>query len=369
MNPRPHAAITAVLLTVGLLAGCTQAHRAAGGQSTAAVRTIASGLRIPWGLAFLPDGTALVTERDSGRILSVTAAGKVTEVQRLPVWPTPDGTVGVRTRGEAGLLGIAVSPRYTSDHWVYAYYTSYATNPSTLTDNRIVRFHLGQPPQLVLSGIPAGDFHDGGRIAFGPDGMLYASTGETFYTRDIAQDPHSLGGKILRITPDGKPAPGNPFPGSPVYSLGHRNVQGIAWDSGGHMYASELGEDRLDELNMIQPGHNYGWPTVEGPSNEPGFTNPIASWKPTDASPSGIAIADDHIYIACLRGQRLYRVDLNSHNATPLLLRQYGRLRTVGLAPDGSLWILTSNRDGRAAAPDGPGQPKSEDDQILRLQI
>jgi glucose/arabinose dehydrogenase len=313
------------------------------------VRTIATGLCIPWGLAFLPDGTALVTERGdraTARILSVTPAGEVTEVQRVD---------GVRATGEGGLLGIAVSPHYARDRWVYVFY-------STQSDNRIARLHLGQPPQPILTGIPVGDFHAGGRIAFGPDGMLYATTGETYETREIAQDRGNLGGKILRVTPDGRRAPGNPFPGSPVYSLGHRNPQGLAWDSRGRLYEAELGEGRCDELNLIRPGRNYGWPIEEGPGNDPRFVDPITAWCPTGtASPSGIAILGDHVYVACLRGQRLYRVGLDGKGVQALLVGEYGRLRTVAVAPDRSLWLLTTNRDGRS-------EPKSDqDDRILRL--
>jgi glucose/arabinose dehydrogenase len=337
-----------------------------------AVRTIATGLRIPWGLAFLPDGTALVTERASApfqgepnpppdepgvpRILSVTAEGKVTEVQRLPDARSAEG--GVQTdNGEGGLLGIAVSPNYAKDKWVYVYYT-------TEDDNRIARFRLGQPPQPILTGIPADTFHNGGRIAFGPDGMLYATTGETHGTPDIAQDPESLGGKILRITPDGRPAPGNPFPGSPVWSLGHRNVQGLAWDARGRMYASELGEDLHDELNIIQPGRNYGWPVVQGAGGDRRFVNPIATWAPSEASPSGITIVGDRVYIACLRGRRLYRVGLDGRRAEALLVGDYGRLRTVARAPDGRLWVLTTNRDGGSDA-----EPTAQDDRILLLNL
>jgi len=364
---RHHAAtLVTTVLAAGLLTGCAS-HRGNGADAATTVDTIATGLQVPWGIAFLPDGTALVTERPTGRILSVSPTGTVTEAQRLPVSAPTDGGAAVYTRGEAGLLGIAVSPHYAADHWVYAYYTSYTTDPGRATDNRVVRFRLGGSPQPILTGIPADDFHDGGRIAFGPDGMLYVSTGETYYHREIAQDLTSLGGKILRVTPDGRPAPGNPFPNSPVWSLGHRNVQGIAWDSTGRMYASELGEDRFDELNVIRAGGNYGWPVVEGRGDDPRYTNPIATWKPADASPSGIAITGDHIYIACLRGQRLYRVDLDGRNAQALLVRAFGRLRAVALAPDGSLWILTSNRDGRGGT-DGRGSPRPEDDQVLRLR-
>jgi glucose/arabinose dehydrogenase len=335
------------------------------------VHVVARGLRIPWGVAFLPDGTALVTERgndvypqrnsaaDHGvpRILSVTPEGRVTEVQRLPEVSTKPG--------EGGLLGIAVSPHYAADRWVYVYY-------STEVDNRIARLRLGQKPEPILTGIPISErgggfhYHQGGRLAFGPDGMLYATTGETFYTRDIAQDRGSLGGKILRLTPEGRPAPGNPFGGSPVYTLGHRNVQGLAWDAQGRLYASEFGEDRYDELNVIQAGHNYGWPIVEGVGDDPRFTNPIATWPVAQASPSGVAVAGDRVYVACLHGQRLYRVSFDGRTVESLLSGSYGRLRTVVVAPDGSLWVTTSNRDGRSES-DGRGPVRPEDDMILRV--
>jgi glucose/arabinose dehydrogenase len=325
-----------------------------------AVQTVATGLRVPWGLAFLPDGTALVTERgnDGGvaRIMSVTAGGRVTEVQRL-------AEVDLRP-GEGGLLGIAVSPDYETDGWVYVYY-------STADDNRIARLRLGEAPEPILTGLPVtsdeeGRYHHGGRLAFGPDGMLYASVGETYFDSEIAQDLGSLGGKILRLTPDGQPAPGNPFPDSPVWSYGHRNVQGLAWDGEGRMYASELGADTYDELNRIEPGGNYGWPVVEGFSTDPALTNPIATWNPTsEASPSGIAILDEHVYIACLRGQALYRVDLDGGNPAKLLTGDYGRLRTVAVAPDGSLWVTTSNLD-QVAAEDQLAQTP-EGDRILRV--
>ncbi len=336
-----------------------------------AVQVIARGLRIPWGVAFLPDGTALVTERGNkterapggdARIVSLAPGGRVTEVQRI------DGVANYI--GEGGLLGIAASPDYARDRWVYIYY-------ATETDNRVARLHLGQAPRPILTGIPVSDeggpraaalrAHHGGRLAFGPDGMLYVTTGETYYTPQIAQDRASLGGKILRITPDGKPAPGNPFPGSPVYSLGHRNVQGLAWDSAGRLYASELGLATYDELNLIEPGRNYGWPVVEGPSGDPRFTNPIASWSPTSTcSPSGIAIRNDLIYVACLAGKRLYRVGLDGQPNEPMLVDRYGRLRAVTVAPDGSLWILTSNRDGPGVR--GENGPVPDDDFVLRFR-
>jgi glucose/arabinose dehydrogenase len=315
-----------------------------------AIETLATGLCIPWALDFLPDGTALITERGDragARILSLAPDGELREVQRVDAYTT----------GEAGLLGIAVSPHYADDEWVYVYY-------STSSDNRVGRLHLGQTPEPILTGIPGGGdgFHNGGRIAFGPDGMLYVTTGETYYTRDIAQDRNSLGGKILRITPDGEVPPDNPFPGSPVYSLGHRNVQGIAWDASGQLFASELGEATCDELNRIEPGGNYGWPIHEGVGNDSRYIDPITTWCPTGAaSPSGIAIVGGWAYVACLSGQRLYRVSLDGRMVETLIDGDYGRLRSVTAAPDGSLWLLTTNRDGRSA-------PKTDDDdRVLRV--
>ncbi|HET6212471.1 MAG TPA: PQQ-dependent sugar dehydrogenase [Micromonosporaceae bacterium] len=309
----------------------------------ATATTLVTGLRAPWGLAILPDGTALVTERDTARLLSVTADGRVSEVQRL---------TEVRPGGEAGLLGVAVAGTYPVDHWVYVYYT-------TESDNRIARLHLGEAPQPILTGIPKAGNHDGGRIAFGPDGMLYAGTGDAG-NRDRAQDLGYLGGKILRLTPEGKPAPGNPYPDSPVWSFGHRNVQGLGWDSAGRMFAAEFGQNQYDELNLIQPGRNYGWPTVEGIGHDDRFVEPIATWATDEASPSGIAVVGDTVYVACLRGKRIYRIGTDGGHAVAMLVGDYGRLRHVAAAPDGSLWVLTSNRDGR-------GSPSTQDDRILRL--
>jgi glucose/arabinose dehydrogenase len=310
---------------------------------TESVQTVASNLEAPWGIAFLPDGTGLVTERDSTRVLSVRAGAAPTEVATIEQ---------AEPGGEGGLLGIAVSPSYETDRWIYVYYTA-------AEDNRIARFQLGQPPQVIFSGIPKAGNHNGGRIAFGPDGLLYVGTGDAG-DRDGAQDRSLLGGKILRLSPDGQPAPGNPFPGSPVYSYGHRNVQGLAWDSSGQLFAAEFGQNRYDELNRIESGANYGWPVVEGTGGDERFVDPIATWATSDASPSGIAILDDRVYIACLRGTKLYRIGTDGQGAQALLDDEYGRLRAVQVAPDGSLWVLTSNRDGR-------GRPAETDDRILRL--
>lgn len=327
--------------------------------SVKVVRTVAEGLDSPWGLAPLPGGGLLVSSRDDGTIVRVDEkTGKKTELGEVP---------GVSAAGEGGLLGIALSPDYASDHMVYAYFTS-------ASDNRIVRMiydeqkpageQLGAP-DTVYKGIPKGFIHNGGRIQFGPDKMLYVGTGESGDT-GLSQDKDSVGGKILRLTPEGEPAPGNPFPDSPVYSYGHRNVQGLAWDGRQRLFASEFGQDTWDELNAIKPGDNYGWPEAEGRSGDKQFHNPIDQWTTAEASPSGIAYAEGSIWMAGLRGKRLWRIPLNGTEASAepqaFLEGEYGRLRTVVPAGGDRLWLVTSNTDGR-------GDPKDGDDRILELRV
>lgn len=316
------------------------------------VRTLVDQLEVPWGLAFLPDGSAVVTERISGRVLGVDADGAVSRL---------GGVAATVPEGEAGLLGVAVSPDFDRDRTLFLYVT-------TGTDNRVVRARLDGTtlgePQVVLQGIPRGFIHDGGRIAFGPDGFLYVTTGETGDPA-LAQDPDSLAGKILRVTADGDPAPGNPDPGSPVWSLGHRNVQGLAWDDEGRLWASEFGDSEWDELNLVEKGGNYGWPEVEGAGGGRRFIDPQLVWPVEEASPSGLAYADGRLWMAGLRGQRLWRIDVSADGTASapkaFLTGDYGRLRTVVAAPDGRLWLTTSNRDGR-------GQPTPADDRVIVLR-
>jgi glucose/arabinose dehydrogenase len=313
-------------------------------------QVVATGLTVPWGLGFLPDGSALTAERNSGRVLRLRPGSAPAVVATID---------GVAAGGEAGLLGLAVSPTYAQDGYVYVYFT-------TSSDNRIARFRLDAPQtqQVILSGLARANIHDGGRIAFGPDGMLYAGVGDAANTA-LAQDQQSRNGKILRMRPDGGvPASGNPFPNSLVYSLGHRNVQGLAWDAQGRMYASEFGQNTFDEVNLIVAGGNYGWPIVEGRGTDTRFRNPIVVWSTAEASPSGATVDGSTLYVAALRGQRLWSVPLDGAGGagTPVALLQgrYGRLRTVERAPDGSLWIATSNRDGR-------GTPSADDDRVIRF--
>ncbi|NUR05833.1 MAG: PQQ-dependent sugar dehydrogenase [Nocardioidaceae bacterium] len=315
------------------------------------VGTIARGLEAPWGIAFLPDGSALVGERDTTRVLLVRD-GRTRVVGRLGE---------AEPGGEAGLLGLAASPTYDRDRLVYAYLT-------TADDNRVVRMRyaggrLG-PPRPVLAGIPNGFIHDGGRLLFAPDGNLFVSTGETG-NGALAQDRDSLGGKILRITPDGKPAPGNPRPGSPVWTMGHRNVQGLAFDGSGQLWASEFGQNTWDELNRIDRGRNYGWPVVEGKgdSGTRGYRDPYVQWRTSEASPSGLAFLDGSLWMASLRGERLWQIPVRGDGVgrpRDFFVGDYGRMRTVVVAPDGNLWVTTSNRDGR-------GNPAPQDDRILEV--
>ena len=312
--------------------------------------TVATDLEAPWGLAFLPDGSALVSERDTAKVKRIAADGKVSTV----------GTVaGVEPGGEGGLMGLAVARDFASKPQLYAYFTA-------ADDNRIARMSysptgLGEP-EVLVDGIEKSGIHNGGRLVFGPDGMLYASTGDAS-DRPNSQDKASLNGKILRMTPDGKPAPGNPF-GTLVWSYGHRNVQGLAFD-GDQLWASELGQNAFDELNRIEPGDNYGWPEVEGDEGGDEFTRPARTWPTSEASPSGIAIAGDSVWMCALRGKRLWQIPIDGDKTEKPIAwfdGDYGRLRTVMLAPDGSLWLVTNNTDGR-------GDPKDGDDRILRITL
>jgi len=312
---------------------------------------ITSGLVVPWGLAFLPDGSALVGERETARIHRVTASGARSVVATVP---------HVAPQGEGGLLGLGVSSSYATDRWVYAYYTS-------SSDNRIVRFHLSSPgsQQVLLSGIPKASNHNGGRLAFGPDGMLYAGTGDAGDgTR--AQDVSSLGGKILRLRPSGGAAPGNPF-NSPVWSMGHRNVQGLTFDPQGRLWATEFGQNTWDEVNLIVKGKNYGWPVVEGMGTGGGkYVSPKVVWHTDQASPSGVAYGGGELHVAALRGTRLWDIRISgTSTGTPVARYRgtYGRIRTAVLEPGGkALWITTSNCDGR-------GTCGSSKDRVIRVPL
>lgn len=354
------------------------------GQVTADVEVVMQELPVPWGLAPLPDDSFLVTMRDDAMLAVVHPSGDADPnggVEYL-AWSSGAQELADQTvaDGEGGLLGVTVDP---ADAGPLITVFLYRTGE---TDNAVLRAELDldrgvlRDLTTVLDGIPKASNHNGGRIAFGPDGYLYIATGDAGDPAN-AQDPESLAGKILRVTPDGEPAPGNPDAGSPVWSMGHRNVQGLGWDAGGRMFAGEFGQDQLDELNVIEPGGNYGWPEVEGPGDEAGFIDPVAWWPTSEASPSGIAVTEEAVYLASLRGERLWRVPLLGEASAvadgespgfgepqALLEGEFGRLRAVHTGPDGELYVLTSNTDGR-------GEPKRTedgalvDDRMLRVTL
>jgi glucose/arabinose dehydrogenase len=324
-------------------------------EPTGTVTELATELDAPWSVVPLPGGGAFVSERDSGRILELDAAGDARVVRTVR---------GVVHAGEGGLLGLALAPDRAS---LYAYFTA-------ASDNRIVRMPLsGSPgafrlgtPEVVLDGLAKANNHDGGRIAFGPDGMLYATVGDAG-DPSRAQDRTSLNGKILRMTPDGAVPPDNPIEGSLVYSLGHRNPQGIAWDDSGQLFAAEFGQDTWDEFNRIEPGANYGWPEVEGIADDANsrFTDPLVQWSTDDASPSGLAHLGGTFFLAGLGGERLWVLTPDRDDGvddTDFFDGEFGRIRDAVAGPDGALWLLTNNTDGR-------GSPSAADDRLLRVEV
>ncbi|WP_405738405.1 PQQ-dependent sugar dehydrogenase [Streptomyces sp. NBC_01525] len=315
--------------------------------------TVSEGWSIPWGLSWLPDGSALLTERDTFKVFSLTQDGKKKEVGKVPEVVT--------TGGEGGLLSIAVSPKWKSDHHVFVMHTAKEGNRIarlTYQDGKLSDY------TVLVKGIKKNTYHNGGRIKFGPDGLLYATTGEA-QTPDLAQDKKSLNGKVLRMTPDGKPAPGNPF-GNLVYSYGHRNPQGLTWDAQGRLWEAEFGNAKYDELNLIESGKNYGWPVCEGTCSDDGMTNPKRQWPVKDASPSAVTYADGALYMAALRGQRLWRIPVDGTTAgTPkaYYTKDYGRLRTVEAVPGTkALWLTTTNADNN-------GDGGAGSDKVFRIDL
>lgn len=298
----------------------------------------ASGLDTPWSMVRTGDGSMLISERDTAQILQLATDGTLTPLVHLPQ---------VVPGGEAGLLGLEVISDSGTRQWLYAYL-------STESDNRVVRMELQGsavgPVENILSGIPRANIHNGGRIKQGPDGLLYIGTGDAT-DQPAAQEISRLNGKILRINPDGSIPDSNPFTGSPVYSYGHRNVQGLAWDSAERLWATELGPDRDDEVNLIRPGANYGWPQVTGAPHREGLIDAKYVWPSTaDASPSGMTIVGGIAYIAALRGERLWRLELPAANsgddgvvsAAKIAVDEQGRLRDVIAVSKDELLIATN---------------------------
>lgn len=370
MRRRMHPLLAAAAAGCLTLSACTApppsptppppAPTASSGATSAPVRPVgeprilAKGLAAPWSILRLGDtDSTLIGERDSGMVKELTAAGELRDV----------GVVaGVVHEGEGGLLGLEVL-RTSTQTWLYAYLT-------TASDNRIVRMPLTGAPgayaigglRTVLDGLAKAGNHDGGRIKFGPDSMLYATVGDAGQP-SRAQDPTSLNGKILRMTATGGVPADNPIRGSLVYSLGHRNPQGLAWDAAGQLWAAEFGQNTWDELNRIEPGADYGWPIVEGIGGRAGFVDPLYQWPTSDASPSGLAFVDGTFFLAALRGERLWAISpATSAPPVAFLDGTLGRLRDAVPGPRGTLWLLTNNTDGR-------GTPHQGDDKLIELRL
>ncbi|MFI6099645.1 PQQ-dependent sugar dehydrogenase [Lentzea sp. NPDC051213] len=318
-----------------------------GGDQVGAVTQIATDNDVPWGLTFLPNGDGIYSRRDAQDIVKITPSGQKTTLGKVP------GVSG--TNGEGGLLGIELSPTFAADGLIYVYHTASG-------DNRIVRAKIEGNSltgwQTLLTGIPRNKFHNGGRLRFGADGKLYAGTGDG-QNGDNAQNKQNLGGKVLRLNADGSAPADNPFFGEGgnaryVWTYGHRNVQGLAVDSQGRMWQAELGNSNMDEINLLQKGGNFGWPSCEGTSGScGGFVAPKKTFSTSSASPSGLAIVNDVLFLAALRGERLYRMQITGSSVgttTSHFQGTYGRLRTPEPAPDGSLWVTTSNGDKDSTA-------------------
>jgi aldose sugar dehydrogenase len=322
--------------------------------SIEAVEILATNLEIPWSLVFLPNAEILFTQRPG--ILSLLSSGQVIEIAQIS---------DVKTIGEGGLMGLELHPEFENNNYIYIMYTYSSDGDDTL--NRVIRYEYENRqisnPEIIVDEIPGARFHNGGRIKFGPDNYLYITTGDS-QNPSLSQDRDSLAGKILRVTGDGFPAPGNPF-NTRIYSYGHRNPQGITWDSEENLYSTEHGRSNptgYDEVNLIEAGRNYGWPEIEGNETRNDMITPIANSGLGTWAPGSAAYLNDSLFFGGLRPKTLFELKLK--NNTPTLVEhftnEFGRIRDVIVGPDNMLYITTSNRDGR-------GDPVEQDDRIIRI--
>ncbi len=315
------------------------------------VSILAQNLEIPWDLAFLPDKSALFTER-AGRVRLIDINGSLRDT---PVLEISD----IKLIGEGGLLGITAHPDFSTNNFIFLYYTYSSSNDNTL--NKVVRYKFSNgeltDKKVIVDNIPGATFHNGGRLKFGPDGFLYITTGDA-QKPSLAQDKNSLAGKILRVTDEGGAAPGNPF-NTLIYSYGHRNPQGLAWDSSSRLWETEHGNTATDEVNLIEPGKNYGWPEIRGSKTKLGMVSPVIQSGNVTWAPTGAVFFNDTFYFTGLRGNALYALKGND-NLKEYFKGEFGRLRSIVLGPDNMFYVLTSNKDGR-------GLPKTGDDKILRI--
>ena len=315
------------------------------------IETVTTDLKVPWDIEFLPDGDMLVTERP-GQLLRIGENNTAYEIE------------GVESVGEGGLLGIEKHPEFEENRFIYIYQTTETGEGLT---NRVMRYRLKDDelssPETIIDGIPGAIYHDGGALAFGPDGYLFITAGDATEKQE-SQETESLNGKILRLNPNGSIPDSNPFD-NPIYSYGHRNPQGLTWDSQGRMWATEHGSTATDEINMIEKGTNYGWPIIRGNEKQGDMRAPVRHSGDNTWAPAGVHYVNNSLYFTGLRGEGLYKSDIQDGELSQVgkyLDGKYGRLRAIAEGPEGDLYISTSNRDGR-------GQPAQEDDRILRINI
>jgi glucose/arabinose dehydrogenase len=386
----------AAALGLAVLTGSVSGASAVPARSTYAVpagypTTIVSGLAAPWEVVFLPDGQALVDERDSGRIVQISATYKTSVVSVLGTRPP------CTTHCEGGTLGMAVyqDPKRVATGGQYAGVNLFVFYTSS-GDNRISKYDLVRSAagawsmrnqKVLLAGIDRSAIsttHNGGRLRIGPDGKLWVSLGDAGMKAYTSQSWKRLAGSVLRMNVDGSVPADNPRKGSFVYSKGHRDTQGMAWDDFGVMWGDEFGEDTWDELNRIVPGANYGWPVTEGlffydqTTKKPGarytgsaYRMPVKTWHPADAACSGMSFFRGSLFLACLRGGQVKVIPVTGNGTLGTVQvfykGEFGRLRDIVPAPDGSLWLLTSNKDGRGGWSSGGGSKL--DDRILRIAV
>lgn len=328
------------------------------------VSIFSQGLEVPWSLIFLPNGDMLVTER-IGRVRLISKDGIL---KNKPVAVISE----VKQIGEGGLLGIVLDPEFPTNNFIYLYFTYAGDGNDTL--NRVVRYEWKSGPtssetslgasKVIVDEIPGANNHNGGRIKFGPDDYLYISTGDA-QEPSLSQDKNSLAGKILRVTRDGRVVDGNPF-GNAVYSYGHRNPQGLAWDDKGNLWETEHGPSGIfpnccqDELNKIEIGKNYGWPDIVGDEKNQRVISPVIHSGKDVWAPGNVEFLDGSLYFTGLRGEALYRYNIQNKKLETFFKGEFGRLRDVVLGPDKMLYVTTSNRDGR-------GNPNKGDDKILKI--
>lgn len=310
------------------------------------MEVVASNLEIPWEIVFLPNDEILITQRTGSLVL-------IHDDQQIPIQ-------AVEHIGEGGLLGMALHPDFEQNNWLYLYLT---TQEEQAITNKVERYQFTENSlsqrEVILSDIPGAATHNGGRIAFGPDGYLYITTGDA-QVPELAQNTSSLAGKILRINDDGSIPEDNPFENE-IYSYGHRNPQGLAWDSQGRLWATEHGPIAQDELNLIERGNNYGWPIIEGDQQQEGMEAPVIhSGTNFTWAPSGAVYYNGSIFFAGLRGSTLYEYVIESEELLEHFQNEFGRIRTVVLGPDDNLHITTNNTDGR-------GTPKENDDRLIKI--